>query len=170
MQQLNRWINPWRRRILLMVGKAIILAVKDTDNLQVVKLQLMADEETPPSVERLAEYGFKSVPPVDSEAIAVSIGGDRANMIVIATDNSASRPKNWESGESGLWNDQGLLIRLRKNKKLGIKTLTFDTNFENFMNLFLNHKHLGNNGVDTSSPAGSLSNPITSADLKGDDN
>ncbi len=169
-QQLDRWLNPWRRRILLMIGKAIILSVKDNDNLQVAKLQLMADEETGPSVERLGEYGFKSVPPPDSEAVAVAVGGDRSNMIIIATDYSDKRPKNWESGESGLWNDQGLLIRLRKDGKLGIKTVTYDTNFQKFMDLFLSHKHLGNNGVDTSSPAGSATNSITAADLKGDDN
>lgn len=168
-QQLDRWFNPWRRRILLMIGKAIITAVKDTDNLQVLQVQLMGDE-IKGDVERLAEYGFKSVPLPDSEAMAVAIGGDRSNMIVIATDDSARRPKNWKAGESGLYNDQGLLIRLRKDGKLGIKTVTYDTNLENFINKFLTHKHLGNNAVDTSSPAGSATNPILPSDFKGDKN
>ena len=152
-----------------MVGKAIITAVKDTDNLQVLQVQLMGNE-IKGDVERLAEYGFKSVPLPDSEAVAVAVGGDRSNMIVIATDNSEKRPKGWAAGESGLYNDQGLLIRLRKNGKLGIKTVTYDTNFEKLYDLFLGHKHLGNNGVDTSSVIASTTNPITAADFKGDDN
>lgn len=169
LQQLERWFNPWKRRILLMIGKAVITAVKDTNNLQVIQVQLMG-KEIKGDIERLAEYGFKSVPLADSEAIAAAVGGDRSNLVIIATDSSAHRPKNWQPGEAGIYNDQGLLMRLRKNGKLGFKTASFDTNFENFIDLFLKHKHLGNSGVDTGTVATSVSAPILPTDFKGDDN
>lgn len=169
MQQIQRILNPWKRRILLTVGKAVIAAVKNDTAIQLCQVKLMKDE-LKSDVERIQEYGFTSVPPADAEAIVLAIGGDRGNMVIIATESSADRPKGWESGEAGVYSKFGQLIRLRKNKAIGIKTENYDTNLEKFMDLFLSHKHLGNNGVDTSNPAGSATNSITAADLKGDDN
>ena len=152
-----------------MVGKAIITAVKNDTAIQLCKVKLMKDE-LKSDVERIQEYGFTSVPPADAEAIVLSIGGDRSNMVIIATESSADRPKNWEPGEAGIYSKFGQLIRLRKNKAMGIKTENYDTNMEKFMELFLGHKHLGNNGVDTSTVIASTTNPITPADFKEDDN
>lgn len=113
--QLNRWLNPWKRRILLMVGKAIITAVKDDDKLQVLQVSLMKDE-LKGDVERIQEYGFTSHPPNDSEAVVVCVGGDRSNMLVIATDSSTYRLK-LEKGEAALYDNKGQYIKLKTDEK-----------------------------------------------------
>ena len=148
LQQLDRWFNPWKRRILLMVGKAIITAVKDTDNLQVLQVKLMGDEIAG-DVERIQEYGFTSNPPADSEAVAVAVGGDRSNLLIIATDNSTYRLK-LEKGEAALYDMTGQYIKLQKdgngifkseNIRLGSPTsdqaLVLGDNLKAYLNSFI---------------------------------
>ncbi|NIO79125.1 MAG: hypothetical protein GTN53_01030 [Candidatus Aminicenantes bacterium] len=118
--QLERWLSPWKQRILLMVGKAIIKAVKDTDNLQVVQVQLMGNE-IKGDIERIQEYGFTSHPPEDSEAVAVAVGGDRSNLLIIATDNSTYRLK-LEKGEVALYDMFGQYIKFQKDSKVIFKS------------------------------------------------
>ena len=152
MDSINRWFNPWRRRILLMVGKALIKAVKDTDKLQVVQVSLMKDE-LKNDVERIQEFGFTSNPPEDSEAVIVCVGGDRSNMLVIATDYSAGRPKGLEPGESMQYNKDGQYMKINKNGKQEFKSLVYFTTLDTFLNKFLAHTHLGNSGVPTGPPS-----------------
>lgn len=118
--ELNRYIAPLKRKILSMIGKALIEAVNDNTKLQTVKISLLKDELAD-EVDRVQNFGFTSNPPVNSEAVAISAGGDRGNMIVIVVDNSETRLTGLESGESAIYNAFETFIKLLKDKKIIIQ-------------------------------------------------
>lgn len=114
-QQIIRMLNPIRRRIASMVGRAIIQAVNDTNNLQTVKITLLKDE-VKSGVERIQEYGFTSNPPKGSEAILIAPQGSRAQGVIIATDSGQYRVKPLPEGGSALYDKEGNYIKLINNK------------------------------------------------------
>ncbi len=118
--QLNKFIEPLRNKVLSMVAKALIESVNDTTKMQTVKISILKDEVVD-EIDRVQNFGFTSVPPVNSEAVALSIGGDRSNMIVVVVDNSDSRLKGLEVGESAVYNAFETFIKLLKDKKIIIQ-------------------------------------------------
>jgi len=122
---LNRWISPLKRRVQLMIGKALIKAVDNSGVIQVADISLLKGE-TKQAVELIQQYGFGSLPPNDSEAVIASVGGNRDNMIIIATENSATRPtKDNENadlvqGDVILWHKDGHAIILKAGKNIEI--------------------------------------------------
>lgn len=152
--ELNRYIAPLKRKILSMIGKALIEAVNDNTKLQTVKISLLKDELAD-EVDRVQNFGFTSNPPVNSEAVAISAGGDRGNMIVIVVDNSETRLTGLESGESAVYNAFETFIKLLKDKKIiiqgdnvfvggetGSQPIPLGTDLksylDNFINIFVN--------------------------------
>jgi phage gp45-like len=101
-EDLARWIGPLKRAVSVMVGKAVISAIDDSEKLQVLQVNLLSGE-VKDEIERIQEAGFTSVPLADGEAVAVCIGGNRDNMVIIATDNSATRPKGLSEGDVCLY-------------------------------------------------------------------
>jgi phage baseplate assembly protein V len=113
--QLERWIAPWKRRILSMIGKCIISAVTDNDNLQLNKVTYLS-EEVLDDIERVQEFGFTSNPPSGSEGVIAFIGGNQQHGVIIATDSSTYRLKNLPEGAVALYNSNGDFIKLEKDK------------------------------------------------------
>jgi phage gp45-like len=114
-QQIIRMLNPIRRRIASMIGRAIIQAVNDTNNLQTVKITLLKDE-VKSGVERIQEYGFTSNPPKGSEAILIAPQGSRAQGVIIATDSGQYRVKPLPEGGAALYDKKGNYIKLINDK------------------------------------------------------
>ena len=98
---------PLKRRVQIMVGRAILETINDTTKAQTVKMSIMQDEVLE-DVERFQEYGFTSVPFKDCEAISVSVGGRRSHTVVIATEDRARRPKGLAEGDTALYNGNGV--------------------------------------------------------------
>ncbi|MEJ1378180.1 MAG: phage baseplate assembly protein V [Candidatus Sedimenticola sp. (ex Thyasira tokunagai)] len=107
-------LAPLRRRIRLMINRAVINLVNDSQGLQELQLTLLAGEEAD-GVERIQEYGFTSVPHAKAEAVALAVGGSRAHTVVIATDDRRYRIKGLASGEVALYDDQGQAIKLARD-------------------------------------------------------
>lgn len=120
----NRLMGPFKRRLMLMVGRAVLRLIKDDTGLQRVQLVAL-DGETLDEVERFQEYGFTSVPHPDAEAMLVSIGGVRAHAIVIAVDDRRYRLRGLAGGEVALYTDEdqkpgGHRIVLRRNQEIEV--------------------------------------------------
>lgn len=165
--QLNRWFNPWRRRILLMVGKAVITAAKNS-TINTASIDLMA-QESARDIEMIQQYGFTSVPTAGAEAVVVAIGGDRSNLVIIATDGSQEKPEIKE-GESAQYNKSGEYVKINLNKNVALKSGVYHTSIDNFINLFLQHTHLSGAPGSPTSPITAATPPILPADFqKGDD-
>lgn len=116
---LERWIAPLKRRVMLMIGRAIITVVKDTTGMQTVQVDLGHDEKID-SVECVQNFGFSSHPKSGAQAVVVFIGGNRDHPLVIAADDRNFRP-SLSSGESAMYNAFNAIVKL-KNGVIEINT------------------------------------------------
>lgn len=122
---LAKLTAPLRRRVQLMVGRAVLAAVDDAKKAQVVQAALLADEVR--DVERFQEYGLTSVPPKDTEAIVVFVGGNRAHGVVVATESRAYRPRGLGDGEVALYTSHdGVRVKLLADGTIEIGTTPAD--------------------------------------------
>lgn len=115
----NKLIQPYARRIRLMVSRGVIRLVNDSLKVQGVQIALLADE-THDQVERFQNYGMTSVPLEGAEGVFLSVGGSRDHGIVIAVDDRRYRLKGLKPGEVALYDDQGQAVHLKRGKKLHI--------------------------------------------------
>lgn len=104
---INRVTAPWRRKVMLMVGRCVLEAVNDGTKCQTVKISGLADE-VKEDVERFQDYGFSSVPYAGAEGVAVSVGGNRAHSIVVALTDRARRPTGLSEGDVAMYNANGV--------------------------------------------------------------
>jgi phage baseplate assembly protein V len=74
------------------------------------------------NVERYQNYGVSSRPLNGTEAVAVSIGGDRSHLVVIAQDDRDSRKGDMEPGEVALYSHTGDYIFLKNGNKMEMQT------------------------------------------------
>lgn len=73
-------------------------------------------------VEILQTYGFATMPPEDgASGIALSIGGDEGDPVLLPVANSSKRMGNLKAGDTALYNGGGDHIVLRSNGTLEIK-------------------------------------------------
>ena len=98
------------RNIKMMLGIGRVTATADDGVIQL--LQYRTPLEVRSDTPRMAEFGFSSLPPVGSDAVVVFPGGDRSNPIIIATNHKSSRHTGLLEGESAVYNQWGLYIKL----------------------------------------------------------
>lgn len=120
---MQRIMKPMKDRLFLVVGRAVISAVNDAQNIQETQLKGLSGEALD-RVQRFQHFGFSSNPPAGSEAIIVSLGGNRENSVVIATENRNVRFKNLASGETAIYTDDGTYIVLKKAGQVEVKAAT----------------------------------------------
>ena len=93
-EELRRMINAGtaaiKSKVNLMVSRAVISSLKDSNGLQLLQLKMLADEVTE-DAEHFQEFGFILKPPAGSEAIALSVGGNREHIVIVATNNRDGR-------------------------------------------------------------------------------
>lgn len=105
-------VRPLQNKVLLMVGRGIILAVNDGTKIQQLQITLLADE-VKDQVESFQHFGFTSNPPQNTECIMVSVAGSRDHGVVIATENRELRLKGLAPGDSAQYNKNGKHIWLK---------------------------------------------------------
>jgi phage baseplate assembly protein V len=94
------------RRVLLAVGRGKVTTGNDTGSVQ--KLQAgLSPLEVRDGTPRLAEFGFTSYPPDGSDAVALFVGGDRSEGVIVATGHQQSRPTGLSQGESMMYSQDG---------------------------------------------------------------
>lgn len=116
---LDRMLEPLRRRLQLLVSRAVVTLVKDALDLQGVQVALLANEVA--DVERFQQYGFTGVPSVGAEAIMVCVGGSRSHGIVIAVDDRRFRPKGLAEGETAQYSRFGQRITCKADGSIELK-------------------------------------------------
>lgn len=97
----------------LVVGRGRVKSGKDDGPVQILQVQLSAKEL--PNLRRLAEFGFASWPPNGADVMAIFIGGDRSNGVIIATGDQRTRFKLENAGEAALHDAFGKSIWLKKD-------------------------------------------------------
>ena len=141
---IKHMVGPLAKRVRMSIAKAVIDSVTDSADIQSLKVQILADEVIG-SIERMQEYGFSSVPFNGTEAVAVFAGGNRANGVIIATDDRRHRPKGSE-GDTFIYNAAGAIIKL--DNATGDIELTAPSGFKiNASDIFLGDELTGESAV-----------------------
>lgn len=99
---LNKLLNPLRRRVRLMISRAVISAISDGGGLQLVQVKLL-DGEVRDGVERFQEYGFTGVPLAGAEGIMACVSGNRDHGVLVAVDDPRYRIKGLQPGEVAMY-------------------------------------------------------------------
>lgn len=119
MRELLKFLNPLRKRIALMISRAVVSLVKDSFAMQGLQVQALAGEVLD-DIERFQNYGFTSVPLAGAEAIILSLGGHRDHAVAIAVDDRRYRKKNLAPGEVALYTDEGDYILFKRGRHIEI--------------------------------------------------
>jgi phage baseplate assembly protein V len=94
-------LAPVRRRVRLMISRAILNAVNDAGGIQLVQVKLLEGETR--DVERMQNYGHTSVPLPGAEGLGVSVGGSRNHVVVLVMDDGRHRMKGLKPGEVAMY-------------------------------------------------------------------
>lgn len=108
-------LAPLRRRISMLVERAVVELVYDSLKMQGLQIGVLADEVRD-NVERFQEYGFTSHPHRGAEAIVLAAGGVRSRAIVVAVDDRRYRKKDLAPGEVALYTDEGDYILFKRGR------------------------------------------------------
>lgn len=113
-EAFRKLVGPLQRRVALMLTRAVIQQVDDSQGLQRMQVGSFGDQ-LQDSIERVQEYGFSSVPLPGAEAIVANLGGHRAMGIVIAVDDRRYRLKGGQPGEICISDDLGQKVHLTRS-------------------------------------------------------
>ena len=100
-QSLSREL---RRRVYLMVGRAVLTVVNDSTGLQTVQVEALRGEVID-GAERMQLYGITSHPLRGADVLVLSVGGVRQHPVVLI-DDRRHRVKELEEGEVCIYTDK----------------------------------------------------------------
>lgn len=120
---INRLLAPLRRRLALVVSRAIVTLVDDATRMQTQQLNLLAGE-TLEGAEHWQPYGFTYRPHTGAEALVLAVGGHRAHSVIIACADRRYRLTGLADGEVALYSDEGDRIHLKRGRRIEVQTLT----------------------------------------------
>lgn len=86
---------------LLVIGR--ITAVNDSGGAQILQA-LDHQGGLLENVKFASIYGFSSNPPIHSDVVILTVGGDRSNAIAISTGNQTARAKGLQTGDVSMSN------------------------------------------------------------------
>ena len=86
-----------RRRVYLMVGRAVLTVVDDSTGLQTVQVEALRGEVID-GAERMQLYGITSHPLKGADALVLAVGGVRQHSIILI-DDRRHRVKELAEGE-----------------------------------------------------------------------
>lgn len=119
LSDIKRLLQPLYRRIMLLGARATVENSDDTGSVQKVQISALQDEVLD-DVERYGAYGFASRPKPGAAAIALFLGGNRNNGVVIATEDATCRKKGLQPGEVALYTDEGDEIYFQRGHNIAI--------------------------------------------------
>lgn len=139
MRAISKMLAPVRRKITLMVSRAVLTLVSDETTMQTIQARLLG-EEVLAGLERFQQYGFTSVPFAGAEAIALSLGGNRSHTVIISVDDRRYRLKGLEGGEVALYTDEnqeadGCRIVLRRGNRIELQARVIDLRGEELVHI-----------------------------------
>ncbi len=97
-----------------LVARAVVNLVDDSKKLQLLQLDVLADE-TVEDIERVQNFGLTSNPPKNAEAVVLFVNGQRDHGLVVAVDDRRYRIRNLASGEVAVYDQSGSVITLKAN-------------------------------------------------------
>ncbi len=183
----KKLINPIKRKIFLLIGRAILTTVTNSGKTQLIQVKGLKDE-TISDVERMQPYGFDTYPKKDMEAIILFPNGNRGLGLGIMVSDRDNRPTDLAEGDVRMWDVNGNKITFKSDQikvegdKLNIfsanKSYVLGEDLNTFLTTFVTwantHTHLYAPGpgalVPTAAGLPAATNPsgILSTKIKGE--
>lgn len=123
MRSFDRLLLPIRRRLALMVSRAVVTLVSDAAKMQTLQVSIL-DGETLEGAEHWQSYGFTAVPHAGAEALLLSVGGHRAHSVVVSCGDRRYRLTGLQGGEVAIYTDEKDKIHLKRGRKIEVETMT----------------------------------------------
>lgn len=135
----ERLLAPLKRRVMLMVARAVVGLVNDAPAMQELQISLFAGE-TRGAVERFQNYGFTSAPHPGAEAAVVFVGGNRDHGLIVAVDDRRYRITGLQNGEVAVYTDEdqgadGCRVVLRRGNVIEIQAKTINIRGEELVHI-----------------------------------
>jgi phage baseplate assembly protein V len=106
-KDIYRLIDSIKRKIFLLIGRAILTAIDNSGKTMTVQVTGLKDE-TITGIERFQEYGFESYPKIGTaECVIGFINGNREHGIVLCIHDREYRPLDLESGDTRQYDYRG---------------------------------------------------------------
>lgn len=100
----ERLSRELRRRVMMMIGRAVLKVIDDSTGLQIVQVEALAGEVID-RAERIQSYGFTSHPLPGADALVLAVGGMRQHPVVLV-DDRRHRVKDLGEGEVAVYTDE----------------------------------------------------------------
>lgn len=114
MNEFNRLIAPFARRVSNLLARGSVAAVDAARKMQVLQVRLLAGE-VKDGVEHFEPYGFTSHPQTGAEALGAFFDGDRSHGVVICVADRRYRLTGLAAGEMAIHDDQGQKVHLTRS-------------------------------------------------------
>lgn len=110
------------RKLTLMVGRAVLEAVTDSTSMQTVKVTVL-DGDTDDEVEHFQPGGLTHVAS-GGDGVALSVGGQTDHRVVLCISKRSARPTGLLTGETALYSEGGVVIKLTATGNVEISGAT----------------------------------------------
>jgi phage baseplate assembly protein V len=163
----NKLVAPLKNRIMLMISRGVLESSDDSTGVQTIQASLLKGEVNE-NIARMQNYGFTSRPISGAEALVLFPSGNREHGIAVVVDDRTYRLKGLAEGEVALYDDQGQIVHIKRDRiliqtskkivldgpniELGSTALEKVLKGETFQSFFNSHTHTGNLGAPTGPP------------------
>lgn len=145
-EAFNRLIEPIKNRLMLMINRATVDIVDDSGSIQSQQVKVLAGE-TKSKVPSVHQFGFSSNPPPGSDAIMISVNGNRENSVIIGHENREFRFTNLEEGDSIQYNKEGKFVHVKgKNVEMLLEKLIINNDDHELVDKLSEYMDRVNNG------------------------
>lgn len=117
---LDKALAPLRRRVMLMVNRAVISLIDDEKSLQQLQATLLSNEVRN-KIERFQDYGFSSVPLAGAQGLILCVGGNRDHAVAVSVDDRRYRKANMKAGEVAVYHKDGNFLHFKEDGTIEIK-------------------------------------------------
>lgn len=111
---VSKLTQPLKRRVQLMIGRAVLQAVDDGAKCQTVQL-IGLPGEVLDGVEHIQPYGLTAHAHPGAEAVLLAVGGNRDHGVAVVVGDRRYRLTGLAAGEVALHDDQGQVIKLARS-------------------------------------------------------
>lgn len=111
------WLYPEAQEaIIAQLRRATLERLDDSGTQQIIKKMRGLASESPEDIFRAQTHGFSSHPPKGSEGLLLALGGRSDRMVALGFEHKDKRPKSLDEGGSALYDADGKIIKLVKEK------------------------------------------------------
>jgi len=108
----RRLIRPITNKIFLLLGRAVLKAVENSEDTQKIQVLALA-EETISDIERFQEYGFETYPFAEAQVFIGVLNGNRDHGIALCVHDRRYRPTDLSEGEVCIYTDEDATTEFR---------------------------------------------------------